>query len=68
MTQPIPLDALLTMQEVLKLTGYSSRSTIYRNVKNNKMPAPVILGGGRVRWRSSEIERWLAGLPTQSYC
>ncbi|WP_367274273.1 helix-turn-helix transcriptional regulator [Acidocella sp.] len=58
---------LLTIDDVLRLTGYKSRSSIYRRMRHRDFPQPVVLGGGRIRWRSSEIEQWLRGLPTQTY-
>ena len=35
------LDTLLTSAEVLKITGYKSRSTIWRKVKAGEFPQPV---------------------------
>jgi prophage regulatory protein len=54
---------LLTIGDVMRLTGYKSRSTIYRLVANNACPKPVSLGGDRICWRSNEIEDWLNNLP-----
>lgn len=62
-----PSTLLLTIDDVLRITGYKSRSSIYRLVHRHVCPPPVVIGGGRVRWRAGEIERWLAELPTQSY-
>ena len=67
MQQNDPPALLLTIDEVMHLTGYKSRSTIYRLVRQNRCPSPVVIGGGRVRWRSGEIDNWLQGLPTQTY-
>jgi prophage regulatory protein len=58
---------LLTIDEVMQRTGYKARSSIYRLVRNKACPAPVVIGGGRVRWRAGEIEHWLQSLPTQTY-
>nr|WP_085949335.1 AlpA family phage regulatory protein [Komagataeibacter europaeus] len=44
-----------------------SRSSIYRLVRQKRCPPPVVIGGGRVRWRAGEIEHWLQGLPIQTY-
>ncbi|GBR34626.1 hypothetical protein GCM10007870_29090 [Gluconobacter kondonii] len=49
------------------MTGYRSRSSIYRLMKRSQIPLPIMVGGGRVRWRSGDIEHWLKSLPTQSY-
>ena len=66
MNQSIPL-RLLTIEDVMERTGYKSRSTIYRLIRQKRCPSPVVIGGGRVRWRSDEIERWLLDLPPQTY-
>lgn len=58
---------LLTINDVMKATGYKSRSTIYRLIHQNRCPLPVVIGGGRVRWRAGDIEHWLQELPTQTY-
>ena len=58
---------LLTIDDVLRMTGYRSRSSIYRLMKRSQIPLPIMVGGGRVRWRSGDIEHWLKSLPTQSY-
>ncbi|MBS1090640.1 AlpA family phage regulatory protein [Gluconobacter sp. Dm-74] len=61
------ISLLLTIDDVLRMTGYRSRSSIYRLMKRSQIPLPIMVGGGRVRWRSGEIEHWLKSLPTQSY-
>lgn len=35
-----------------------SRPTIWRWVKDNKIPGPVKLGGGSSRWRLVDLEEW----------
>ncbi|MBS0980751.1 helix-turn-helix transcriptional regulator [Acetobacter thailandicus] len=62
-----PNTLLLTIDDVLRMTGYRSRSSIYRLMKRSQIPLPIMVGGGRVRWRSGDIEHWLKSLPTQSY-
>lgn len=66
MNQPAHL-RLLTIEDLMERTGYKSRSTIYRLIHQKRCPSPVVIGGGRVRWRSDEIERWLMDLPIQTY-
>ena len=61
------ISLLLTIDDVLRMTGYRSRSSIYRLMKRSQIPLPIMVGGGRVRWRSGDIEHWLQSLPTQSY-
>lgn len=63
-----PITLLLTIDDVMRLTGYKARSSIYRRIhRQDGFPQPIVLGGGRIRWRSSEIEQWLQNLPTQNY-
>ena len=37
-----------------------SRATIYRWTKAGKFPAGIHLGENMVRWKSSQVEAWLA--------
>ncbi|MHB1304442.1 MAG: helix-turn-helix transcriptional regulator [Acidiphilium sp.] len=67
MSQNAPRTYLLTIDDVMRLTGYKSRSSIYRRMRDQDFPRPVVLGGGRIRWRSDEIDQWLQSLPTQAY-
>ncbi len=57
--------ALLTISDLMRLTGYKSRSTIYRLVESGTCPRPVKLGGDRTRWRTGDIEEWLNNLPAK---
>lgn len=65
MKHPVPT-LLLTMDEVMQMSGYRSRSSIYRLVRRGLAPPPVLIGSGRVRWRAEDIEHWLQALPVQS--
>jgi len=58
---------LLTTSEVLALTGYKSRTTLWRRVKAGKFPAPVALSETAVRWNSLHIRDYIAALPAQRY-
>jgi prophage regulatory protein len=44
------------LQELLKI----SKATIYRWVEAGEFPKPLHLGASMVRWRSTDIEKWLA--------
>lgn len=57
--------ALLTIGDVMRLTGYRSRSTIYRLMDSGDCPRPVTIGGDRIRWRTGDIEAWLNNLPSK---
>ena len=37
-----------------------SKATIYRWTKTGKFPAAIHLGANMVRWKSSQIEAWVA--------
>lgn len=60
-------DRLLTATQVLKLTGYKSRSTLWRRVKAGNFPKPKALGSNTTRWSSKEINNWIKSLPSVSY-
>jgi prophage regulatory protein len=58
---------LLTIADMMDLTGYKSRSSLYRLMKQQKCPCPIVIGGNQIRWRSGDIEDWLNSLPTRHY-
>jgi len=51
-------DRLLNLSELAEFLGVA-RSTIYRWIDCGKLPQPFDLGDSAVRWRKSEIEKWL---------
>ena len=55
-------DKLLTIKEVTEICGIS-RSTIHRLMKRGLFPLPVRVSPRAVRWRKSDIDRWLATRP-----
>lgn len=61
------MDRLLSTSEVLTITGYRSRTTLWRKVRDELFPAPVKLNGVTLRWRENEIREWIEGAPVQSY-
>ena len=67
MPNPLPAPMLLTAADVLRLSGYKSRSSLYRLIRQNRCPSPVSIGGGQIRWRTQDIEAWLGGLPERVY-
>ena len=52
------MEQLLRIKSVCRITGMS-KSTILRKVKAGTFPASVRLGENNVRWKKSEIEKWL---------
>lgn len=56
-------DALLTIDTVSTLTGYSVRA-VRKMVSDGRFPAPVIRGAKTARWVSRAVRQWLveAGL------
>ena len=52
---------LLTRDDVLAVLKVS-RATLYKFVAKDGFPLPVKLGGVN-RWRSDEVETWLAAQP-----
>ena len=55
------VDFLLRRKEVERIVGLS-RASIYRLIKINTFPRPVVLGTGSVRWKQSDIATWLSSL------
>ncbi|WP_225198080.1 AlpA family phage regulatory protein [Gluconobacter oxydans] len=39
-------------------------SNLYRKIKAGRFPAPIQLSVRCVRWRESDVARWLNSLPT----
>lgn len=58
-----PETTLLRARSVTERTGLS-RTSIYREVKAGKFPAPVQLSERTVAWRSNEVDTWIATRPT----
>ena len=50
---------LLTMKQVMTMTGFKSRTTVYRRLANKCLPQPVSVGLGRLRWRERDIVDWV---------
>ena len=48
-----------TRQQVVKLFQFS-RPTLYRWMKEGNFPQNVKLGPNMVRWRTSDLEAWIA--------
>lgn len=57
-------DLLLNSEEVLKITCYKSRVSLWKKSRNKEdpFPRPYRLGPRFTRWKLSEIEKWLDGL------
>ncbi len=56
---PPPLDRLLTMREVSKVTSLG-RSKLYEMIRSKEFPAGIRLSPARRAWRASLINRWIA--------
>ena len=52
---------LLDVRRVADLLGIHQR-TVWRLVSTNELPKPVKLGAKTVRWRLSDLERYVQGL------
>jgi prophage regulatory protein len=53
-------ERLLHLKEVRLLTGFAS-STIYRLIEQGRFPKQIHpLGNKTARWRSSEVNAWVA--------
>lgn len=56
-------DILLKIHDVKLQTGLG-KTTIYKRIKAGTFPKPRGLGENCVRWRQSDIQAWIATLPT----
>ena len=56
-----PLEALLSVRDLMELTGFS-RISIYRMHNRGQLPRALVPGSRRLRWTPASIRTWLAGL------
>ena len=61
------MERLLTANQVLHVTGYKSRTTLWRKVRAELFPAPIKLNGIAVRWREQDVQAWIENSPVQTY-
>lgn len=59
-----PKDVLLRADQVLQLTGFKNRVSLWRKSRNDQdpFPKPYKYGGHFTRWKLSEIEHWMDNL------
>jgi prophage regulatory protein len=50
------------MRQVMTMTGFKSRTTVYRRLASKNLPPPVSVGLGRLRWRERDIVDWVDSL------
>lgn len=58
---------LITVKDVLKITGYKSRTTLWRRVKAGDFPKPISLSVHATRWKEHEVEEWINSRPELKY-
>lgn len=58
-TEPSPLPALVDARELARMLSVSL-ATIRRMDAGGRLPKPLHLSAGCVRWRTREIELWIA--------
>jgi prophage regulatory protein len=58
---------LLTCQDVMKITGIRSRTTIWRRVQAGNFPLPIDFGAGRIRWNAADVTEWVNSRPKRRY-
>lgn len=52
-------ERFLALPEVRRVCGGLSKTELYRKMQRGEFPRPVTLGGRRVAWLQSEVERWM---------
>ena len=65
-TEPKTPHKIIRAKGVEKLIG-KSRVQIWRDVRDQKFPAPISLGPNSIGWFEDEIERWLESRPRRTY-
>ena len=62
------MDKLLTVAELAAVLGTTPRGVYLRLARNSSsVPAPVTVpGSSSLCWRQSDVEAWLAALPTRA--
>ena len=58
MDRKLEVERLLSAKAVADVLGVSKRQIFRLNSNGGKIPAPVRIGGS-VRWRRSDIEKWI---------
>ncbi|MYC31434.1 MAG: AlpA family phage regulatory protein [Chloroflexi bacterium] len=58
-------EQLLTIRDVCSIARIS-RTMVYSAMNEGRFPRPVRLGRKTIRWRASDIEKWLADLPASN--
>ena len=53
---------ILKQKDVCKKTSLS-RTTIWRLVRSNNFPIPILLGTNRTGWYAHEIDEWIRSRP-----
>lgn len=56
-------DRLLNIRQVMALWSYKSRTSVYRAVMDGRLPEPVDIGRGQVRWLQSSVTKQMRSLP-----
>lgn len=54
----------LNLNQLSAKLGGRSRSSIYRDIHNGRLPEPLRLGG-RLYWPEDQIDEAMAGVPAQ---
>lgn len=59
------VEQLLKRRHVEEVTGFS-RTTIYRLMAEGRFPRPLRTGENSVRWRQSDVQKWMDALSSTS--
>ncbi|WP_166804972.1 helix-turn-helix transcriptional regulator [Nitrosococcus wardiae] len=58
-----PARKVLLAPELRKAIGGIHESTLWRWMKQGKVPSPIILPSGKKAWLVDEVDAWLKSLP-----
>lgn len=59
-TSHTDFDPIIQTNEATRLLGYRDRHSLWRLVREGKLPAPIKLTPRRAGWRKSTLEQFIA--------
>ena len=64
---PEPRNIIRGWAGAARKVGGKSRTQLWRDVRNNRFPAPLCLGANSVGWFEDELDAWLESRPRRAY-
>lgn len=61
------IENLLTVHDVLSITGIRSRNTLYNKIIRGEFPKPIRIGKRQIRFKQSEVQAWIDAQKYRDY-